>query len=1116
MLQMPTTPARQPGPNAGDLLENPYGYPVSIGQGNLTPDGRLAYPENPFAEFFGKPIKQVAAPPETRTHYDHFEAYKDTDNLFLTEYSIRTLTKQDVYLMSEVLPWADGSKMDKLNWWRWEFNQHMLNRRPDEAVSKLLTSQRTAGSEAMVNYGIALEMEYNFYNTPVGRQHYFMQHKQIYLAIMETAAMGAALELLTTEPPQDGLHSTMRTGLTRTEFLQVLRREIAFWNIFVKTENGYKMALSMASDVLAQRGVTPRMAILPRGSAKYIKAARPELRQAHITGRPYDDSVEASLVYNGLKIRESRAFLRGEQQPAYDPHFQWRTIGGFFCMLASHTKNVKPQDYTHDMRKVFQFSEDANDEVPHTLTDALRYCGLVTPMADDGESGHPERMGGVSGLVEFSYRESAKKPKRKIWGLTTLGQRFFARWNTWRDYLEHVGWLEVITNALSGKEGWFPYGNSGGGGGKQKDDDGQKIDDEAFPDEFEQDTGGVPNWSGAVVAFESAANVFAPAFTRLPTSVSAAAVRAKLVQFAQSLSAEKKSAMDTLTTRTQGQEKLIPVFTFETSNKTFVPVSNLYFRTNIVDDDNRRETLRAIVTNGFVAEDTETLAPDTALDILVRSFKFHPERHASLITAWNALVLAMTDNSVKGHAHIGVQSRSQARLIHADTDAIFAKYEGKLHERMQLPADVNEVEDLLYLALAKILKHGKDNAHAERVFYLLVVALSSTVATLRGTHGGTGRKRKTTTFLDQKATLGLVELYQDLQKAVSHDDFGAEMDKFYEAVAKKSQLADAHGFEAFEACVLQYHQGATAGTTFQAILKTLAKMVKDEVFSDANAPNETKWSKEKIQEHLGKLTLRQHGGWLLQYLSENNLQVPLSFILWTPHERFLAGTGLLLVPGRELGATFIGTLNWQMGSDAARKMIFGHFTCQLKSKVLDPKLITRLPNVLITAYGGGAGHTYWDPLSARDVNSYRQNHLAERDIFVTATPPDWQPPLDVMDITGRWDTAWYNDRAIGNPLHYPDGEAYTDHWGFAYGAHQAKQQYETIEKHRHSTVCVQRFCRYYQWTGSANNSGYTGIVESKGHNGERVYPGCANARQGMAMYLEPVKMARKAGVAIVV
>jgi len=185
------------------------------------------------------------------------------------------------------------------------------------------------------------------------------------------------------------------------------------------------------------------------------------------------------------------------------------------------------------------------------------------------------------------------------------------------------------------------------------------------------------------------------------------------------------------------------------------------------------------------------------------------------------------------------------------------------------------------------------------------------------------------------------------------------------------------------------------------------------------------------------------------------------------------------------------------------------------AQVLNPELIEISPNVLITGYGGGAGHVYWDANDPSHVERYRNGNISGHDLFITAVPPDWTPPCYVMDITGRFNPEWFNAGTSAPRLHYPSAHAYVRHWGWHYGVHQLKQRYENTEHPRTNTVCLQRYQRTYEWNGSKESSGFTHHTISKGHNGDRVYPGCADTRQGMAMYLAPINYDKTARTAIV-
>jgi len=141
-------------------------------------------------------------------------------------------------------------------------------------VSRVLSCEKTAGMDSMVTYGIALEMEYNFFRTEMGAKHFAFQLRQIHNASIETACLGVATAIYTAEVPGNQERELLKMGMGMDEFLQVLRREVAMWNIFTKSENGYKIAIDMTKELMTQRGVKPSMVIMPDGAAKYIQVER--------------------------------------------------------------------------------------------------------------------------------------------------------------------------------------------------------------------------------------------------------------------------------------------------------------------------------------------------------------------------------------------------------------------------------------------------------------------------------------------------------------------------------------------------------------------------------------------------------------------------------------------------------------------------------------------------------------------------------------------------------------------------------------------------------------------------------------------------------------------------
>lgn len=272
------------------------------------------------------------------------------------------------------------------------------------------------------------------------------------------------------------------------------------------------------------------------------------------------------------------------------------------------------------------------------------------------------------------------------------------------------------------------------------------------------------------------------------------------------------------------------------------------------------------------------------------------------------------------------------------------------------------------------------------------------------------------------------------------------------------------------------------------------------------------WSHDEAVDKLSQ-TIREYPEFLHDCL-KHDCFLPVSFICWTPHERFYTGAMVVGRVGSELGQTFVGAADMQMGADSNRKMIFGHFTMMQKAVVIRPELLANVPNVLVSNYGGGADHDFFDLLNEEHRRRYANGEVQGMDIFVTAVPPDWRPKDIMMDITGRFNPAYVEEPA-GAPLHYPTAEWYRSKWGWQHGATVPHVKHESEELPRTNTLCLQRYQRLYEWHGSVQSSGHHRIIMSKGHNGENVYEGSAKTRLGRAMRLKPVDYARTATMSLV-
>jgi hypothetical protein len=319
---------------------------------------------NPWAEFFGETNKSIAPGRYTQEVNDLPDAYVGK-NSYLTQILIREITQKDVSLM-QILPFKRMEDGIEIHWDVIKFNDHMLNRRPEESVSRLVTMERQQDSASFVSYGIAMLLEHGFHKTPEGQMHYAMHLKQISNATIETACFGAANALLeagdalTFETEEDG------EVLTFAEFRSQLQKERDQFGAFQCDVNGVMVVWSRLKQVLVNRGVREHtFTILPAGGLKYVTQTRPE----------YKGSSDALVSTMGA-VSESRPFIIGDKCPNLDPFFRIKSIGSFYTALAIDSVGIKKEKYCSAMRTISTWSEDDDDFHAHTLGELLSACML--------------------------------------------------------------------------------------------------------------------------------------------------------------------------------------------------------------------------------------------------------------------------------------------------------------------------------------------------------------------------------------------------------------------------------------------------------------------------------------------------------------------------------------------------------------------------------------------------------------------------------------------------------------------------------------------------------------------------------------------------------------------
>jgi hypothetical protein len=385
-----------------------------------------------FFPYFGFANKLTA--PANNYHALDEENYVLPDaytgsNVYLRNIIISQVQEAEMWGTKIAMPWKKQEGSMEIAWDEWHFNDTLMTRTPEEAVSRLLNCHFESNKSYTVRFGIALLMEHGFWKTEKGQQQYALQLIQIRNAIAFTAQYGVTLALL--NPPKyiddNEKYLVKANQRTRNQINNWFQEEIDEFACFNKQEDGWTIRLGLCDEKLIQRNQkTGDMIIVPSNSKKFINN-RPENKWHFLSGgiRKFDKS--ELTTGDGRMVVESIMHKMGEHQPSSDPCYREQVIGGFFHMLDHHLGTVPLHKFRTCMLDTLIYSEDKDDMYKMSYAQCVRTLGLF----ENWVAGHKV------GSMPITQ---------------TLGVKVFEGVNTWGEVLERCGKLELFMRQLDAKD----------------------------------------------------------------------------------------------------------------------------------------------------------------------------------------------------------------------------------------------------------------------------------------------------------------------------------------------------------------------------------------------------------------------------------------------------------------------------------------------------------------------------------------------------------------------------------------------------------------------------------------------------------------------------------------
>lgn len=181
------------------------------------------------------------------------------------------------------------------------------------------------------------------------------------------------------------------------------------------------------------------------------------------------------------------------------------------------------------------------------------------------------------------------------------------------------------------------------------------------------------------------------------------------------------------------------------------------------------------------------------------------------------------------------------------------------------------------------------------------------------------------------------------------------------------------------------------------------------------------------------LTSRADRGDQWLRMIDNNVLVPISFILWRLFIEHDMASAILMKGGPETGGNLYGHSNFSFGNNVSTKMLLGNFTFYSKSMIWKEKNIFILENIGPMRYRGGSDGGFITKKTQLGHNAEEDYNVNRPSILVTAVPISFDRCDRMMSFIGKPYIQNVNEN-IDGPLRvtYPTYQYYDSLWGFSH------------------------------------------------------------------------------------
>ena len=267
---------------------------------------------NPLAPFFG-PLPPGMMKTQAADRYPH-ESYTlpfayEGRNVFLATVLDFLISSNDDFYVKDLLPFYRTDEIH-VQWSVFRFNRTLADYEPELGVPRLVTQESSTRSASLSRRGLAFQLEHGFYKTPMGRQNYLYNLKQIQEAVLETCYYDVMHALLSGKNYYRSYEAQHGTGEVSYHDVQ---KDLKFsWAVCQRSCKGFWVLDAHLKDKFRDEGITPNVWVIPPKVGIYMTMV-PDWqteysRRGNVINNNMEQGPDAMSVFRGSKVFECKKF----------------------------------------------------------------------------------------------------------------------------------------------------------------------------------------------------------------------------------------------------------------------------------------------------------------------------------------------------------------------------------------------------------------------------------------------------------------------------------------------------------------------------------------------------------------------------------------------------------------------------------------------------------------------------------------------------------------------------------------------------------------------------------------------------------------------------------------